>query len=72
MAINELLVELIFRDLNRKKSNNDKSYDARQQLVECAKTREYIKLYFGEFNAQCRNNKYLILQSIMKRMVFEE
>lgn len=31
MAINELLVELIFRDLNRKKSNKDKSNDTRQQ-----------------------------------------
>jgi len=31
MAIKELLVELIFRDLNRKKSNKDKSNDTRQQ-----------------------------------------
>jgi hypothetical protein len=35
-------------------------------------TREYIRIFLGEYLSKCKDNKYDILESIMKGVVYEK
>jgi len=72
------MIEVIFKDMQRannlfdeQKNPSDDSDDSNSIFIKTqnAKAREFIKRFLGEYIANCVDNKYRVLELIMKKVV---
>jgi hypothetical protein len=69
-------IAIIFRDMDTAHKLFDTAIPKKKEprfITERAEiTREYIKIFIGEYLSRCKDFKYDILEALMKGVVFEK